>query len=96
MKKALTLMGLLAVWIAANPASAAERTVTLAVDKMYCALCPLTVTKAIERVDGVATVEVSFERKEARVTFEDSITSLDEIAGASTNAGYPARLKDQG
>ena len=95
MRNVISVFGLLGVLVAAYPASAEQRTVTLAVDKMYCALCPLTVTKAIERVDGVSAVSVDFDRKEALVTYEDTIASLEAIAAASTNAGYPAHLKER-
>lgn len=94
MQKALTWVSLLALWSIAGPIWAGEQTVTLAVEKMHCALCPLTVSKAIERVEGVSAVDVSFDRKEATVTYEDTITGVDDIAAASTNAGYPAHLKD--
>jgi mercuric ion binding protein len=94
MKHALWLLSLSASSIVAGTAWAGERTATLAVEKMYCALCPLTVAKAIEQVEGVSAVRVSFDRKEAVVKYEDSITNLEEIAAASTNAGYPAHAKD--
>lgn len=41
--------------------SAAERTVTLAVDKMTCVTCPYIVKQALTRVAGVKRAEVSFE-----------------------------------
>lgn len=93
MKKVQLLLGLSALSAIAGAAWAGEQTVTLAVEKMHCALCPLTVTKAIENVKGVSAVEVSYERKEAAVTYDDDVTTLDAIAAASTNAGYPARPK---
>lgn len=94
MKKVQLLAGLSGLWVVAGSAWAGEQTVTLAVEKMYCALCPVTIAKAIEQVQGVSAVEVSFERKEAAVTYDDAVTTLDAIAAASTNAGYPAHPKD--
>lgn len=94
MRTISTALGMLALSIVGSTAWAAEQTVTLAVDNMYCALCPVTVSKAIERVDGVASVEVDFDRKEAVVTYEDTQTNWEALAAASTNAGYPAHLKD--
>ena len=88
------LFVLVAVFVS-GVAWAAPQTVTLAVEKMHCALCPVTVTKAIEGVEGVSEVEVDFDRKEAVVTYEDTITDLAAIAAASTNAGYPAHIKEQ-
>ncbi|MEW5881375.1 MAG: mercury resistance system periplasmic binding protein MerP [Pseudomonadota bacterium] len=90
MKKLFVSMVLLA---AASGAAAAERTATLAVDNMTCAACPITVKKAMSRVDGVTKVEVSYEKREAVVRFDDAKTSLQAIAKASADAGYPAREK---
>lgn len=78
---------------AAAPLAAAERTATLAVDNMTCAACPITVKKAMAKVDGVTKVEVSYEKREAVVTFDDAKASLQAIAKASADAGYPAREK---
>jgi mercuric ion binding protein len=78
---------------AAAPLAAAERTATLAVDNMTCAACPITVKKAISKVNGVTKVEVSYEKREAVVTFDEAKASLQAIAKASADAGYPAREK---
>lgn len=69
----------------------ALETRTLAVENMYCALCPVTVKKAMEGVEGVRSVEIDVDAKTATVTFDPSATNLDVIRAASTNAGYPAR-----
>lgn len=73
--------------------SAEDKTVVLAVDKMTCILCPFTVSKALEGVEGVSEVDVDYGDKTATVTFDDSITDINTVASASTNAGYPATLK---
>ena len=75
----------------ALPAVAAEQTVSMNVERMNCALCPVTVRKAMERVDGVQHVEVNYETKTAAVTFDDSNTTAAEIAQASTDVGYPSK-----
>ena len=74
------------------PVTAEEQSVTLAVDKMFCAMCPITVTKAMEKVDGVLSVKVDYNTKTAVVIFDDTETDWQTVALASTNAGYPARL----
>jgi mercuric ion binding protein len=38
--------------------AAGSRTVTLDVTKMDCAVCPITVRKALEKVPGVETAQV--------------------------------------
>lgn len=79
---------------ASGAAKAAEATVTLAVDNMTCAICPITVKAALAKVPGVRTVTVEFEGKIAVVTYDDAGTSVDELARASRNAGFPARRKE--
>ncbi len=72
------------------PALADETTATIAIEKMTCATCPLTVRIAMKRVDGVIDAKVDFDRKIATVTFDDSRTTVEKIAEASTNVGFPA------
>ncbi len=72
---------------------AATQTATLAVENMTCALCPVTVKSAMQRVNGVRSVDVDFTAKTATVVFDPAVTSVEAIAAASTNAGYPAALK---
>lgn len=77
---------------AALPAMSAEQTVSMSVEKMTCALCPVTVRIAMERVDGVQNVEVDYDDKTAIVTFDDTKTTVADVAQASTDVGYPATL----
>tara|TARA_R110000868_G_scaffold80512_9_gene228777 strand:+ start:1624 stop:1911 length:288 start_codon:yes stop_codon:yes gene_type:complete len=70
--------------------SVIEKTTTFAVEGMYCALCPVTVRKAMEGVTGVKSVAVDFEAKTAAVTFDPSLATPEQIAEASSMAGYPA------
>ncbi len=79
---------------AAMPAISAEQTVSLNIERMSCALCPVTVRKAIERVDGVEHVDVDYDTKTATVTFDDSKTTKIDVAQASTDVGYPASVLD--
>ena len=74
-------------------AMAAVQTVTLDVPGMTCSSCPITVKKALSKVNGVQQVKASFEKREAMVTFDDQKTSAEKLSLASTNAGYPATVK---
>ncbi len=73
-------------------AQAAETTQTMvfAVDNMTCPLCPVTVKKAMEGVNGVKSVDVDFDAKTATVIFDPAQATPDAIAKASADAGYPA------
>ena len=57
--------------------------VTLNLPTMNCAMCPITVKKALSKVKGVTKAEV---------TFEDTQTSAGKLIEATTNAGYPSTL----
>lgn len=74
-------------------AAATQSTATYAIANMTCAMCPITVRTAMEHVDGVKSVQVDFNAKTATVKFDPSRTTLKAIAAASTNAGYPATIK---
>ncbi len=88
----------LLVWAmiaAAGPAFAEARTVTLDVENMTCALCPLTVKRSLTAVPGVTRVDVSFDDKTAVVTFDDAITDVTALTQATTNAGYPSQIRSE-
>lgn len=77
----------------AGPVLASEKTSTFAIENMTCAVCPITVEKAMRGVEGVKDVSINFEAKTATVMFEDSQTNTGAIAEASFNAGYPATVE---
>ncbi|MCW5625434.1 MAG: mercury resistance system periplasmic binding protein MerP [Burkholderiales bacterium] len=89
-KLAVVLASAVAV---ASPALAATRTVTLSVPGMTCAACPITIKKALSKVDGVERTEVSFPTREAVVTFDDTRTNVEALTKATGNAGYPSSVK---
>jgi len=91
MKKPLTVVLTAALLGAMNAPSAEPRTVTLEVSNMTCALCPITVKKAITRVPGVLDAKVDYDTKTAVVRFETEKTTVDAITAATTNAGYPSK-----
>lgn len=93
MKKLLTLVSLAAVF--ATPVWAATKTVRLSVPGMTCAACPITVKKALSRVKGVEKVEVSFEKREAVVTFDDAKTDVNALRKATADAGYPSKPENR-
>jgi len=88
--KSLLFAAFAALLMGAAPAAAAERTATLDVKNMTCALCPFTVSTAIKAVEGVVSVNVSLDEGTAKVVFDDAVTGIDTLARASTDAGYPA------
>lgn len=91
MKKLFASLALVAV---VAPVLAATQTVTLSVSGMTCAACPITVKKAISKVDGVSKTDVIFDKREATVSFDDAKTSVQALMKATANAGYPSTLKN--
>ena len=83
---------LLTLTLLSAPAFAATQTVTLAVPDMNCAVCPLTVKKALLKVKGVKTVQVDFDHRKAAVQFDDAKTSIAALTQATTEAGYPSSV----
>ena len=72
------------------------KTVTLDVDKMTCNMCPVTVKKALKKIDGVTEVVAKYEGEGngwARVTYDASKTNVDELTFATEEAGYPSSVK---
>ena len=78
--------------VAIGPASAAIKTVTLALPSMDCPVCPITVKKALTQVPGVSQASVNFDRRQAVVTFDDTKTNIGALTQSTKNAGYPSNL----
>ncbi|MEL7187476.1 MAG: cation transporter [Pseudomonadota bacterium] len=74
-------------------ASETNQTVKFEVAKMTCATCPIAVKKAMQRVNGVIDVSVSYDDKVAIVTYDSALTTPKKIGQASTDVGFPATLK---
>lgn len=75
------------------PALAAQQTVTLSVPGMTCVACPITVKVALQKVEGVDSVSVRFEERDATVTFDDALTTVEALTRATAEAGYPSTLQ---
>ncbi|PSU44580.1 mercuric transport protein periplasmic component [Photobacterium frigidiphilum] len=91
MNKLLLITGL---FLATFGVIAKPQTVTLEVPTMNCPVCPITVTKSLEKVNGVTDVEVMFEEQQAQVSYDDEITNTKALIDATTNAGYPSYVKE--
>jgi len=87
---ALSLCALLA-----TTAGAAPRTVTLSLPTMDCPVCPITVKKALSRVDGVSKAEVDFGKRQAVVSYDDTKTGVPALTRGTQDAGYPSTAVGQ-
>lgn len=91
--QAKNLLASLALVTVTAPVWAATQTVTLAVPGMTCAACPITVKKALSKVEGVSQVNVTFEKREAVVTFDNAKADVQKLTKATEDAGYPSSVK---
>jgi len=92
MNKLVLIIGLT---FAAFGVMAKPQTLILDVPSMNCPVCPITVTKSLEKVTGVTDVEVMFDAREAQVRYDDEITNPAALIDATTNAGYPSSVKSR-
>jgi mercuric ion binding protein len=88
MKKLLPVVTMLAAFAA--PVWATQQTVALSVPGMTCAACPFMVKQALSKVKDVSKTDVSYEKKQAVVSFDDAKTSVQALTKATADAGYPS------
>ena len=89
-------LALSSIILIASTAWANPTTVSLSVPTMDCPVCPITIKQALTKVPGVTRAEVSFEKRQATVTFDDAKTSVEDLTRATKNAGYPSTLVEVG
>ncbi len=70
------------------------QTVTLEVKNMTCAVCPITVRKALEKVSGVTDAKVDFDKKTASVSFDPDKANVAQLTKATADAGYPSSVRN--
>lgn len=68
-------------------------TITLNVQNMTCAACPITVKKALEQVPGVSDVKIDYQRKTATVNLDRDKADTALLIRAATDAGFPSTVK---
>ena len=71
------------------------KSVTLAVPGMSCPVCPITVRKALEKIEGVHEVNVDLESRTAAVDYDDSKVELATLTQATTDAGFPSTVNGE-
>ena len=70
------------------------QTVTIDVQNMTCAVCPITVKKALERVPGVTDAKVDFDKKTASISFDPDKANTAALTKATADAGYPSSVRN--
>lgn len=72
--------------------AAETRTVTLSVPGMDCPVCPITIKKALNQVDGVDAVATDLDARTATVTYDDTRTDDAALTEATKSVGYPSSV----
>ena len=93
MRRLFTGIAVLGAMAISAPAWADDKTITLSVPGMNCAVCPLTIKAALGKVPGVSKVEASYEKKIAVVTFDAAKTNIEVLTKATADAGYPSSVR---
>jgi copper chaperone CopZ len=71
-------------------AKPALRVVEIPVEGMACVSCAASVKHAVKSLNGVIRVEVSLEKRNARVTYFANLLTPDRIVAAIDKLGYTA------
>ena len=74
---------------------AAQRNVVMEIEGMSCYGCPVTIEKALKKVKGVIEAEVSFEKKKAWLTVDDSVTDKMLIDAVQKAGPYKAKVIEE-
>src|SRR4051812_33654224 len=71
-------------------ATGAEVETSLTIEGMTCASCVGRVTKALNRVEGVAAASVNLATETATVTHDPSLVPVTDLTAAVVRVGYTA------
>lgn len=70
-----------------------DQTVILDIPGMTCSFCPITIRKALQKVDGVIAASADYDSKTATVRFDPARTNVSELIRATAEAGYPSTAR---
>jgi copper chaperone CopZ len=68
--------------------------VAIAIEGMSCSGCANGIQAMLRRTEGVASADVSYERKEAIVEYNAERTTREKLVEVVNNMGYKASVKD--
>src|SRR4051794_11511035 len=92
--KITTLAVLIAVLaFGAVSASAVTKTTTIHIEGMHCNICSASVTKALKATEGVEKVEVSYEKGEAVIQYDDAKVTEEKLREVINGTGFKVAEK---
>ncbi len=90
---AASLVFTLVLALGSSSAFAVSRS-TIRVDGMHCKMCAASVTKALKATAGVEAVQVSAEKGEAVITFDDGKVTEAKLREVINSTGFKALDKN--
>lgn len=91
---AASLVFMLMLAFGATSAFAVSRSTTIRVDGMHCKMCAASVTKALKATAGVEDVQVSAEKGEAVIKFDDGKVTEATLREVINKTGFKALDKN--
>jgi copper chaperone CopZ len=82
--------GVLVVTLGVITASAFTKTVTIKVEGMKCAKCSASVTKALKATEGVEEAQVSSDKGEAVIKYDDAKLTEAKLREVINSTGFKA------
>ena len=55
----------------------------------------ISMQRSLSKINGVTKTNVSLDKAEAVVTFDNTKTSIEALLKATRGAGYPSKLKQE-
>ena len=86
----LVVSGILFMTLGVITAAAFTKTVTIKVEGMKCAKCSASVTKALKATEGVEAAEVSSEKGEATIKYDDQKLDETKLREVINKTGFKA------
>jgi copper chaperone CopZ len=86
----LVVSSVLVLTLGVITAAAFTKTVTIRVEGMKCAKCSASVTKALKATEGVETAEVSSEKGEAVIKYDDQKLNEAKLREVINSTGFKA------
>ena len=86
----LVISGVLVLTLFVITAAAFTKTVTIRVEGMKCAKCSASVTKALKATEGVEDAQVSSEKGEAVIKYDDQKLTEAKLREVINSTGFKA------
>lgn len=88
-----SVIAMIVLFVAGASSFAGQKTAEISISTVQCGTCSKTIKKALNKIDGVITVDVDIKNKKATITYNDSKITLEQIENTITRAGYDANDK---